>query len=342
MAGVICGLGIVTKLTFFPLILITFLCCRGLRSFLVLSASFLATAAIALIPIYSELARVFDWMLRLSLHAGQYGMGAIGFATERYPTDVRTLLLTEPFFAGTWVATASILLLSLRSRWKSLDVPTSRLTSYACIVFFVQAGSFLIIARESQPHYLIPVYISNGLNLVILWQLVNCHSRQPIVRRIGFGVGILLIVFGLSNVMLRLPKLFGSLRNTRISELAIYYRVKNATKNAVRADYCRSIGPEFAMWFGNCYAWRSFSRILDEKFPGALYYNAGNQTFETFHSVMKPEDAFKAFDHLFLFGNRASAIPFYARSLDGLNVKNLKEVDRQGQYVLDEWTREYK
>jgi hypothetical protein len=341
LAGVICGLGIATKLTFCPLILITLLCCRSLRSFLIFGSGFLGAAAIALMPIYSELPRVFQWTLRLAIHSGHYGSAGVGFATAHYLTDVTTLLSAEPFI---WLvptlATGTIVCLTLYPGWKSLPSSGRRLVSNACIVFVAQVVSFAIVAREAAFHYLVPLYVSTGLNLAFLWQLMQTRGRQRKMRASAAILLLCLLLFGVSGLIFRVPALCQILRTTRLSQLAMYSRVKKETENAVRVDYYRSIGPEFAMWFANDLSRRTFADILDGQFPKALFYNVFDGNFETFGDSIKPEDVLKKYDHLFFFGNRTNPGRADSGSLDSFNANKLKVIDGQGQYVLEEWTRE--
>jgi hypothetical protein len=339
LAGVACGLGIATKLTFFPLILTTLVCCKSRETFLVFSASFLVVVALALYPIYPKLSIVFQWTLSLLIHSGRYGSGSVGFATDHYTADVATLLSGEPFvLLIPLFANGIILLLVIQTGWKSLDPSVRRLAFTACMVFVMQTVSFIVMARESLPHYLIPLYVSTGLNLVFLWQLVWRHGRPIGARLIDARLAILLIVFGLSNLAFRTPGLYQSLRSACLSELAFYSRVKEETKNALRVDYYRSISPEFAVWFANGYSSRAFAGILEKKFPNALFYNIFSGNFEIFGSVIKQEDVFKKSNQLFFFGSRAHA--GYARSLEGLKSRNLKKVDQEREYVVDEWIAE--
>jgi hypothetical protein len=353
LAGVMCGLGIVTKLTFFPLILITLLCCQSLRGFLVFGTSFLGAAAIAILPIYSELPRVFQWIFRLSIYSGRYGSAGIGFATAQYLTDVTAVLSAEP---SIWLiptlATGAIVCLILRPGWKSRSSSGPGPISNACIVFLVQTVSFAILSREGGFHffhYFIPLFLSTGLNLVFLWQLVHCrrYVRRP--RAVASTLLLCLLLFGASNLIFRLPALYSSLRSMRLSELAIYSQAKKKTENAVRVDYYRSISPEFAMWFASDYSGRAFADILERQFPKALFYQVFVGNFETFESSIRPEDVFKEHDHLLFFGNRARPGWVDRGRLDCFNANKLKVIKRTESqdelriplgYVLEEWTRE--
>jgi hypothetical protein len=178
---------------------------------------------------------------------------------------------------------------------------------------------------------------------------VLCRRYQRKVRAIAAIVLLCLLLFGVSSLIFRAPALYQSLRATRLAEFAIYSRVKKKTENAVRVDYYRSIGPEFAMWFGNDLSRGTFAGILEKQFPKSFFYHIYNGNFQTFGDSIKPEAMLKKYDHLFFFGNRVLRVeislssvllPGWVDHLDCFNAKNLKLIDRQGQYVLEEWTRE--
>lgn len=350
LAGIVCGLGTVTKLTFFPLTLITLICCRGLRSFVVFGASLLATVVLALLPIYPELPRLYQWILGISTHSGRYGGGTAGFVTVHYLADVITLLAGEPFV---WLiptlSTGTIGLLTIHTGLKSLNSSALRWVASAYIVFMAQVASFIVVAKHPGYRYLIPIYFSTGLSLGILWRFTSLSGSRTRLRFVGFGVTVLLISLGICSLVFRTPALYRSLRHTRDSELAMYTRKERNTKNALTVYYWGAIGPEFAMWDADAYARSAFADILEKKFPNTLFYNVNSGNFQTFDSILKPEDVLKKYDHFYLFGNKLHTAsddyefllrPEYLDRVVWFKAKNLRVVDRQGPYVLEEWTRE--
>ena len=97
LMGLACGLGIASKLTFFPVVLLASLVCQGLRNWVTFAGSLLGTCAITFIPIYPRLPKIFDWIVALSIHSGNYGGGAVGLPpVGRYLSEISRLIQTEP------------------------------------------------------------------------------------------------------------------------------------------------------------------------------------------------------------------------------------------------------
>jgi hypothetical protein len=129
----------------------------------------------------------------------------------------------------------------------------------------------------------------------------------------------------------------------------MYARKEQKTKNALTVYYWGAIGPEFAMWDANAYARSAFADILRKKFPNTLFYNVNSGNFQTFDSILKTDDVLNRYDHFYLFGNKLHTAsddyefllrPEYLDRVVWFKSKNLRVVDRQGPYVLEEWTRE--
>jgi hypothetical protein len=156
LTGLVCAFGIVTKLTFFPLIFISLLCCQGWRNLAAFTAAFVTGAVICLLPIHSELLRLLTWAVNLGTHAGDYGSGAVGFAqADVYLPFLRDMLQREPLLAIIpSVTILGVILLIFVSRKASPPNPVS--WRMALSLFAIQLVSFFVIAKESGSHYFIP------------------------------------------------------------------------------------------------------------------------------------------------------------------------------------------
>lgn len=341
LAGTTCGLGIVTKLTFFPLILITFVCCRGLRNCLLFAAAFFVSTAIALVPIYPELSRAFYWIAGLATHSGYYGTGEVGFArADHYLPDILRLLSGEPSVALIpALATSAIIALSFARRTWTTASTSKGLLRTSIVLCALQMLSFLIIAKHANYHYLIPLYLSTGLNLVLLYEALRGLVRPFVVKALGSVVLLSLVVYGLSNLVLRTPNTYLNLHSARLDQERLYSRVKGETGEGARVDYYRAISPEFAMYWGNAFARRAFAPLLEKKYPRALFFNIFNGKFETFGDFLDPSSIFLKYDRLYFFGNVASMNGDNWGKIQYFDSKYLQEVDRQGRYVLQRWIR---
>jgi hypothetical protein len=205
-------------------------------------------------------------------------------------------------------------------------------------VFVVQVIAFLLILKHGNYHYLIPLCLSSGLNLALLHEDIWRRPAMSLSKILGAGVLVFLVFMGVSSFRVRIPGAYVWLRDRRVQQLQLYARAKQVTRNGVRVDYYRSDSPEFALYFGNFYARRAFGKVLQEKFPNALFYNIFFGKFETFDGWVAPESVRREYDHLYFFGNELTQISSYG-PVYSFDPKNLTVIDRAGDYLLQEWVR---
>jgi hypothetical protein len=340
-AGVICGIGVATKLTFFPLILVAVFCCRGLKPLLSFCGGFFIAAALALIPIYSTLYRVSDWIVALATHSGRYGSGELGFArADAYIPDVVRLITTEPAMVVIpFLATAAIVINWLRTRGTDLESASRNLAWAAAGICLLQLISFLFIAKHASPHYLIPLYASTGINLALFYRSIQ---RSTDIRASSFiSMGILVAVFasGTIHMFVMTSSLRSTLSQAKRDQLTLRQRVNERSKDATLVEYYRSISPEFALYFGNTFAGRAFARELEARYPRRLFLCIWNGYFENFSEFIKPDIITQKYPHLYFFGNMNKYRLNEHANLKYFDAKGLSEIVSQGDYVLQEWIR---
>jgi hypothetical protein len=360
--GVICGLGIATKLTFFPIILISAVCCR--RALLPFAAALIGTVVVVLIPIYPELPRLAEWTAGIVTQSGLYGTGETGlphFGT--YVAYLIMLVVGEPLvvvipvvaMCAVAVARASSPVTLRATGFQPVRKRFPSEVAYAAIpmgetpmprrimggtpmllLFLAQVVAFLAIGKHANYHYLIPLCLSTGLNLALLGQVAQ---RGPDLARLLSVIALVFLLFlGFSSFKSRLPALYADLDRARIQQLDFYERVKEQTRNAQRVDYYRSGSPEFALYFGNFYARRAFADLLAKRFPNALFYNIFFGRFETFATDVEPAAVRARYDRLYFYGNSMTRISSYGR-VYSFEPQNAKLLEQAGDYLLQEWVR---
>jgi hypothetical protein len=98
LAGAICGFAIAVKVTFLPVVLLLAVL-RTPRRIIVSAVGVLATLSICLLPIISQLPKVFSFLGRMGSHTGRYGSGSLGvFNFEAMPGNLNTLCHVFPLF----------------------------------------------------------------------------------------------------------------------------------------------------------------------------------------------------------------------------------------------------
>jgi hypothetical protein len=334
VTGLVCALGIVTKLTFFPLIFISLLCCRTRKNLVGFVISFVVGVAIALLPIYSQLPRLFTWIFNLGIHSGRYDAGDVGLPPSGvYLSSLSNLVQTEPLVVIipivatiVWLALSLIspkLPLSNRIGWRTV-----------CTLLAIQVISLFMIAKEIGPHYLIPLSLTTGLNLILLFQASSRSDASKRIRIVGWIALIGLLVLGGKSSIEKTHSLYQGLNAQRIDLVRLYQHAKEFTKNDVRVEYFFSDSPVFPICCGNNWAGGAFGPLLQAIYPNRLFFDVFNSRFETFTEWIPPEVILKKYDHLYFFGN-----PKFFPKVNGFEPDTLETIDQSGDYSLQKWTR---
>jgi uncharacterized membrane protein len=335
--GLVCAFGLTTKLTFFPLVLISLLLSRSWKSLIAFVAAFALGLAASLLPIYSQLPRLGDWIMKLATHSGEYGTGPAGLPQAGdYFNRILILLADEPLVAIISIA-AAITILVLLFRTTTDNKPSRAITPQVTARLFAgQLISFLALAKHPYgTNYLIPLCLSTGLNLVFLLYALRLSGSNVTAKRLGYCVLIALLVLGFGNFAISTPKTYAEARREMIDELRLYRRAQLLTKNDIRVDYYFSDSPEYALSFGNDFTGRFFSPVLARLHPNVLFLNVLTGRFQTFSEFeIPPGQIQKRYDHLYLLGD-----PTYFPSGTEFDQKTFETVDHAGEYYLQKWTR---
>jgi hypothetical protein len=350
LAGIVCALGILTKLTFFPIILILVLACRGWRSRVFMGASTLFTAALVALPIYPRLPALMTWSVQLATHTGTYGDGDNGFTRPDILWRGATSLISkEPMILWLPVtATIATLLLQLAGRRKAGVDSRRFIVITVLILFCLQVIGFGLVAKHPGPHYLIPLYLSTGLNLVLFYEAVHSMEWRSFPAKLGAAALAGLLVWALASSITSTNDLFRLLGPWGKDQLSMYYRAKKQTNGDLRIDYYRAGSPEFAAFFGNGYTYDEndanyFGPLLEKRYPGGLFAMdfGPDMRLYTFTGEVDPASVIPAHDHFYLLGNHSDGRydKDHLMPIPGIDSKDIKEVDQGGYIYLDEWKR---
>jgi hypothetical protein len=350
-AGVACALGIATKLTFFPLIIILVACCSGLKNRAILLVTLVLALACVFAPVYPNLHKLIPWTLDLLTHTGNYGSGAPGFTQpDILWGGIVKLLSREPKIG--WVplvSTLAILFLLVIGRIRRIVPAKKGIAETALTLFALQILGFLLVAKHAYYHYLIPLYLSTGLNLILLYEASVRNRKSAVLTSFGIGLLSLISLWSLFDSGRQIVQWYGVLLGAARQQLAMYQRVKKLTAGELRVDYYRCSSPEFAAWFGDEYAGWYFGAALQSKYPHAIMstINGGSVEgikFWTFTLNLDPVVVLEGHNRLYFFGNHTdeTGTPGIVVKIPGLNGNDIKMVDSAGGYFLDyldEWTR---
>ncbi len=336
LTGLVCALGIMTKLTFFPLILIAIACCRRRSTLAAFFVAFVLAVALALLPtsILTGNRASSRGSFDLGSPSGHYGTGPAGFACgfSVYQSTLSQLFQTEPLLILIpGITVIVVMLLSLLPRERTAAQQTTWRTVLP--VFALQLISYFAVAKHPNNHYLIPLFLTTGLSLVLLFYAFRTHT-SAISRAIGWLTLIGLISLGFKDFLTKTPATYSDLRDQQKELLRLYRHAKEITKNDVRVDYFRSDSPEYPLCYGNDYAGGAFGKLLARMYPNALFFDVFTKKFETFTGFIDPETELQKHDHLYFLGSRKE-FP----KVDGLDPDTFETIDQAGDCYLQKWTR---
>jgi hypothetical protein len=334
--GVVCALGIATKLTFFPLILISLICCRDRKNLLTFVAAFVVGVVVALLPIRSQLARLLTFAFSLGIHSGYYGHGAVGLPQASvYFQSIWDLLQGEPLLAIIpSVTIIAVIVPSFFGKEKKTSPGTISWRT-VLLLFGAQLVSFLAIAKHPDLHYLIPLFLTTGFSLVLLFYTFQGPSSSAIRRFIGWIALASLLLLGVKDFVVKAPAAYVRLAEQRVDQLRLYKRAKEVTKDGVLVEYLFSDTPLFPICFGDDFAGRAFGSLLNKLYPNELFFDVVNGKFETFTGSLEPAVVLRKYDHLYFLGT-----PSFFPKIDGLDPQTFETIDHSGEdYYLQKWTR---
>jgi hypothetical protein len=281
------------------------------------------------------LLRFLTWAFSLGIHSGKYDSGVIGLPQSSvYLSSLSNLIQDEPLIIIIPIlATAVTLALSFLTRKQALTIKVAWRT--ALVLFAIQVISLLLIAKESGTHYLIPLSLTAGLNLIFLFQACrSADSWGSKKRAVGWIALASLVALGIKSFVETTPATYAQLREEKIDLLRLYKHAREVTKNDVRVDYFFSDSPVYPLCYGNDYAGGAFGSLLDGMYPHTLFFNVFNGKFQTFTKFIDTDTVLKQYDHLYFLGK-----PKWLPKADGFDPEALETIDQSGEYCLQKWTR---
>ena len=164
-AGFFIGLGVTSKVTFFPLLLLTLLLKRPRPIFIMLSASALY-AFLFLLPIVDKLKHVFGWLFSIATHEGNHGDGAAGFIDWAVlPERAGLIASAEPLLVVAAIAAAAAILTSNSGDRRK-----------AAILAATLGTLILLVLKHYAIHYLMPAVAIAPT--IIVWAISRLAERQ--------------------------------------------------------------------------------------------------------------------------------------------------------------------
>ncbi len=270
LAGVLCGLGLATKLTFAPMLGLLLL----LKKPKLIAHAFcwlVAAWVIGVLPIIPRLAGMFGWFYSLLTHSGIHGAGranvfdfvqvkmAIGWLIDQFSIFYITL------FALFLLLVLGVLVKTFQSLWPVLNRHTQLTRQIRCswqhkllvddiltlsIFLLVLIAQTLMVAKHVGPTYMIPAL---SLPLLGIAWILHQQNILPVPHKLRLAVSRSYLVILLAVASFSTVKAIKTVSNTHQQGLQSHHSIQQAVKQfddplVLGAFNCNFL--ECALWFG--------------------------------------------------------------------------------------------
>jgi len=286
--GVLCGLGMAIKISFFPILVIPFLLIRGIKfklSFILIS---ILTFLIFVYPAFSvENADGFsDWVKNLITHSGRYGTGSEDFVeTSVYLSNIKTIFSENLVFSFSYIAILSVLILQFFKKYKSL-IRSNKYFILLTGIFIAMTLQVLMVAKHFSLYYMIPTYMFSIPGLFVVSSIVLSLYPDFLKnkkRNYFYYAAVSIVIIAFSIFQLRtIYKERKYIANVRNEARKIIKSLEENYSNSIVVSTYGCSSKEFALHLGSSFGGtkrKSYMEILKEMYPNNFYYNRWDNTF---------------------------------------------------------------
>jgi len=289
--GLILGIGLVTKLTFLPFVLLIFWFPR-LRDRILATAVFIGTIFLFTIPIWPHAKQIAGWIKGLVTKQGYYGSGPTGFFPpfKTLISNLNNLTQAEPFY----FIVLAILILWCIIIWKSrsLDNKLERLRVFLSMgILIIQ---LIMVMKFPSPHYLVPglswlgfILLMGTLRLKTLVESTSCTTVKYLSKLstkfkiISTTLVTALFVSAIMNSFAIISS-YQSIEEVHLGTKKIDSLIKVNFTNCSIIPYYGASDLRYALMFGNDIAGRVFAESLTKIFPDTYSYTIWGRQFISF------------------------------------------------------------
>ena len=271
------ALGVTTKVTFLPLVLLLAVLptTRAKLTGLLATVSF---AALFLLPIFSQLPRVFNWFVAIGSHTGSYGGGNAGFLDfTALPERITYFQQQSPMLflaAYACLAAAGLRLVGPdEGRPKGVRLQSVKI---ATLLFTILAAQLLLAVKHFGLHYILPALSISSA--VLAWSLNDVLQTQFSERSrtiVATAITIFLVLISVHQIGGSFRQLDGARRERDIA-LTLLKRTLDAHPNAIVIGCYRVRERGFGLQFAAGYLDQAFAHQLVNYMPQPISYNRWN------------------------------------------------------------------
>ena len=279
MTGVVLGLGLAAKVTFFPLLLLIFVF-EGWRKKITILASCFVSVILFTLPIWPAYVKMVRWFIAILLHEGYYGEGPVGLpAIGTLLLNAKALVFGEPLLLAScaFYLLGSLVIKDGQSRNNVIpERKTKRFLRIGCLIILTQIA---VTAKHPHLHYLLPsMVLSCIMNAGLIYVLLNDEQQRHKLFSMVFVI-VLLIACVFNGI--RVKAWMEENKQYASSTADLLAKVRNID-HSYEVGFYRSSLPQYALAFGNAFAGLLYGKELSKLYPNIIFYQKWQDFFYTF------------------------------------------------------------
>lgn len=322
--GIVCGLGLATKLTFFPLILIPLMLFTGARIRLLFIMVLVFSFIIFVLPAITlkNINYFINWVYKLFVHSKIYGKGEPNIVdTDAFIINLGKVFTTEWIFTMAYFSVCISIILWLKKSYEVVfhkfrnafkNVYKNKLSEWkanfrnmkfklAFGILLCMTLQILIVSKHYAPHYMFPSLSISVFAIITSILFLSYLSEKNLSTKI-LNISYLLIIFSITVSSIIFINDYKSRLRTAAEESAkLVDYVENNSDNSVIVSTKLVSSIETALFAGTIYAKNevnNYKLILNDKYPQSIIFFNGR--CYSFSDDDKIELVFKGADKILL------------------------------------------
>lgn len=280
--ALICGFGLVTKISFFPVLIIPFILINRFPfKALFLGLTFISFLIFVFPAISLEHNQKFiNWIKKIILHSGKYGSGERNIIdSSGFINNFFTIVSQEPVFILSYllIAVSSVHLTYCKIRQKFSFNTNQKLLMG---IFLTISLQIIIVFKHFELHYLLPAYILAVSGLLISYYVSKDLLKQKFNVKFVYLAVVIILLSAIQAI--KIPKKLSDMVYKRDASRTSEKYLQDHYKNSVIiSSYGVSYKP-YAMhmgsWFGASNKEKYISMVR-ELYPDNFYFDRWSKIF---------------------------------------------------------------
>jgi hypothetical protein len=286
--GLLCGLGMATKISFLPVMIIPFLLLKPLKYKGLFILFSIVSFCVFVYPAFSSnTADEFTiWVRDLITHSGKYGKGSEDIIESSvYFVNIKTIFSKNLVFSVTYISMLVILILQFFGKYKSV-VRSNKYFILMLGIFLAMSLQILMVAKHFSLYYMIPVYMFSILGLFVIYKIFISFYPDMLNSKKGkyiFYSFISVIMISYSVIHLKtINKERKYIGNGRNEARKIVSTLEEDYENSIVVSTYECSSKQFALYLGSFFGGTQHKRymsIVKEKYPNNFYFNRWDNNF---------------------------------------------------------------